>query len=350
MKKFLKGILHFISNVLVKIKNIFKINEVLKEESYYPNKKRKSYLKRYCENFLWIMKNIELNKFYNLYGFDIESEIKQNEYLDYRTFMKQRNQKNGLYDTYSYICFLRDKLLFEKYLNSKSIPTAHTIAIIKNGLFYDSNLQNRVNEVELFNNRNLFIKPLADECGKGIYSISNYDEYKKIEEVFNQGTFIIQEKISQHEIMESLNSSSINTLRIITIHNNDDSISVFGILLRVGTKKSGCVDNSSQGGIVVPVSVSGKLNEFGFQKPGYGGITNIHPDSKTVFSDFKIPYFDEAISLVKKAHEALYTIHSIGWDVAITPSGPILIEGNDNWEIQSIQAIAGLKNEWKKYL
>ena len=35
-------------------------------------------------------------------------------------------------------------------------------------------------------------------------------------------------------------------------------------------------------------------------------------------------------------HKHLYNIRSIGWDSAITPEGPVFIEGNDNWEIQSI--------------
>ena len=32
-----------------------------------------------------------------------------------------------------------------------------------------------------------------------------------------------------------------------------------------------------------------------------------------------------------RMREALPGIHSIGWDVAISPDGPIIIEGND-WE------------------
>ncbi|MCK8622032.1 hypothetical protein [Prevotella sp. E13-27] len=32
---------------------------------------------------------------------------------------------------------------------------------------------------------------------------------------------------------------------------------------------------------------------------------------------------------------------SIGWDIAITPQGPMVIEGNDRWEITLIQAVHG---------
>lgn len=50
------------------------------------------------------------------------------------------------------------------------------------------------------------------------------------------------------------------------------------------------------------------------------------------------------------AHKSLYGIHSIGWDVAITDQGPVLIEGNDNWEISIIQIDRGLKKEWENTL
>ena len=342
-------ILNFFGKIYIRIKNIFSIRKIINEKSYYPEKKRKSKLKRFKENFFWIIKNVEYNKYYNLYGFDIESNINQNDYIDYRTFKIQRDEKNGYSKQYNYVSILIDKNIFEKYIIVNNIKTVKTLAIIRDVSIYDSNLNNKIDIKELIKDKSLFIKSIDDECGRGIYCINNYEDLKKIQKKINKGLYIVQEKLIQHETMKKLNSNSINTIRIITIL-KENKVHVFGILLRIGTKKSGFVDNSSQGGIVVPVSIAGKLNEVGFSKPGYGGIQKKHPDSKIEFSKFKIPYFNEALELVKSAHKTLYKIHSIGWDVAITPNGPILIEGNDNWEIQSIQSIGGLKEKWKKYL
>ena len=50
------------------------------------------------------------------------------------------------------------------------------------------------------------------------------------------------------------------------------------------------------------------------------------------FLDFEIPCFHEAIQLVTNLHGYFYGVHSIGWDVAITDSGPIVVEGNDDWD------------------
>ena len=42
-----------------------------------------------------------------------------------------------------------------------------------------------------------------------------------------------------------------------------------------------------------------------------------------------------------------YGVRSIGWDIAITDSGPCFVEGNDNWEISLNQAAdRGLRKAW----
>ena len=56
-----------------------------------------------------------------------------------------------------------------------------------------------------------------------------------------------------------------------------------------------------------------------------------HPDSGIVFSELLIPYLAESIELAKSAHRWMPYMYSIGWDVAITPNGPLLLEGNDDW-------------------
>lgn len=73
----------------------------------------------------------------------------------------------------------------------------------------------------------------------------------------------------------------------------------------------------------------------------------MHPNTGVVFKDYQLPYWNEVIEVVKLMHSYLKDIKSIGWDVAITPNGPVLIEGNDNWEIGGPQDMeGGLKKRW----
>ncbi len=47
---------------------------------------------------------------------------------------------------------------------------------------------------------------------------------------------------------------------------------------------------------------------------------------------FEIPYFHDAVELAKVAHTYFYGLDSIGWDIAFTNDGPMIVEGNDDWD------------------
>ena len=90
------------------------------------------------------------------------------------------------------------------------------------------------------------------------------------------------------------------------------------------------VDNSHAGGFFVSIDLeSGKLKEKGMTFMEFGGDDVFsHPDSGYVFKDFKIPYFDEVCELIMKATSVIPDRY-IGWDVAISDKGPIIIEANE---------------------
>jgi len=54
-----------------------------------------------------------------------------------------------------------------------------------------------------------------------------------------------------------------------------------------------------------------------------------HPDSDAVISDIVVPFWDEALELTQRAHRSAFPrFVFLGWDVAITAEGPLLIETN----------------------
>ena len=161
---------------------------------------------------------------------------------------------------------------------------------------------------------------------------------------------IFQEKIIQCEEMNLLNPESINTIRIVT-ENLSGSPQVFSSVLRVGNKNTGNVDNWATGGIAIGIKADGTLKQYGFMKPINGLKVDCHPDTGVVFSEFKVPYYVEACELACKAHKAFYNVATIGWDIAISNVGPIIIEGNDNWEISLMQACnEGYKQKWSNLI
>lgn len=158
--------------------------------------------------------------------------------------------------------------------------------------------------------------------------------------------YIVQKRLVQHQILGALHPTSVNTLRIVTIKNKKGAVKHLSTVLRIGTGGSH-VDNWAVGGLCVGVGEDGKLGQYGFYKPGFGTMTNVHPDSGINFRDVTVPYYKEALELCMQFHSQL-KIDSIGWDVAITPDGPAIIEGNDNWEISLMQICNGPL--WQKFI
>lgn len=313
----------------------------------FPEKadQRKSPAQMRKENVAHLKKHKEVNSFYMLYGLDIKGSD-ATPYIDYLSFMNTRNARNKVGQPDSQIVLLRDKYLFYKYLSSNGIAVAPVFALYKHGKLYNTQMASFDEEV-LKEKTNYFIKSIDGECASYVKRIKDYDEYLRVREQLDpkQG-YIFQDALVQCEQMNKLNPKSINTMRIATVMKNGE-VSVLTLLLRVGTEKTGNVDNWAAGGLAVGIQDNGYLKQYGFYKPQYGQKADCHPDTGVIFSEFEIPFFKEAVELVCNAHKAFYGMHSIGWDVAFTVDGPMLIEGNDNWEISLQQACdRPLKKDW----
>ena len=74
--------------------------------------------------------------------------------------------------------------------------------------------------------------------------------------------------------------------------------------------------------------------------------------SNVKIENFQIPYWNEVVTLCIKAASKYDDNKSIGWDVAITQRGPILIEGNHDWgaRVWQMPAGKGLKKILSKYI
>lgn len=331
-------------------------------KSYFPDKRRKSNFTIWIDQLIQTLKYGYPNEFYFPYGFDVKTKTEMSEYLHYAPFMQKRDSRNIM--PHSATAVLRDKVLFGMFTSYFNIASARNIAFSTvEGIYnIDSKKFVSIGEfISTYEGNDLFAKPIDGECGHGILRFNinkgrvlvNGDEmsHEKLNEIFSSVKYLLQLVVNQHEAMSSLHSQSINTIRLVTMRNpSTGHPEVFPSILRIGTGNS-IVDNTSQGGLAVGIDLStGRLKEYGFYKPAYGTKTSIHPDSKIKFTDFVIPYFEECKKQAIFLHSMLPNIHSIGWDISIGESGPIFIEGNDNWEINGPQICnGGLKELFYRY-
>ena len=201
--------------------------------------------------------------------------------------------------------------------------------------------------------KEVVVKPITSSRGRGIYLLNTHDEhskplfYKLLEE--NKSGFVLEERIIQVEEMASFNESSVNTVRCPTCL-TPDGIEIFHPIIRVGRDRS-FVDNGGAGGILAAIDTkTGIVYTPGRDEKCHRYI--IHPDSQKAFCGFVIPRWDELVKTVKQAALLIPTTRYVGWDMALTDKGWVIVEGNNYGQFAVIQIPdkAGLRREFEKIM
>ncbi len=176
--------------------------------------------------------------------------------------------------------------------------------------------------------KKIFAKP-ADSCsGKGIYRNFELDSNTDLSELYGylrEHRLFVEDSIVQHERMSSLNPGSINTVRITTLL-KDDVVHVMYAILRIG-REGMSVDNVGSGGIYTLLSDDGEITHPCWSDKTISAYSS-HPDSGMELIGFRVPFFNEAVELCRKAAMVEKHVRYVGWDIAITDHGPTIVEGN----------------------
>lgn len=332
---------------------------------------RKSKLRMLWENMVWCFKYKETCRYYFLYGLDLKGRNPK-DYVAYTEFrvlrnilnFRQRENLPTLY-TFNYLALARDKFVFYQYCKSLGMPYPQTIGLVSKGevSWYDGKrMEFSPLESILEKSFDSFCKEVNGESGKGAFCLKaeNGKLFDREEEIFldelrrrfGNATFIIQEKLKNHPTIDAVYDKSLNTIKLITILNDDGTVDFFDSVMRFGAGGN-FVDNASRGGVFVGIEEDGTLQEVGYHEPGIKKnlvVPGVHPDTGVQFGGMKIPYWNELLTTAKRFHKFFYGIPSIGWDVAITPDGFVFTETGEDWEIPVYQVThGGLHDKFYKY-
>lgn len=205
-----------------------------------------------------------------------------------------------------------------------------------------------VGEYPVFVKKNVF-----ESCGRSVELIDTTNNSIQKRTLFDsflkEGKIILEEPVKQSAKISILNSTSVNTVRCLTLKIKSDII-IPWCFMKVGRKGS-FVDNGGAGGILVGLDVqTGKMNTDGVDE--CGRKYEKHPDSNILFKGFQLPQWSEMIALCKSMASMEEKVNWIGWDMAHTESGWIVIEGNALSEVIGPQATSGsgIKEQMKKLL
>ena len=186
-------------------------------------------------------------------------------------------------------------------------------------------------------------KPLEEHSGHGIkiYATKDIDKRIFFFEMLKKGAFVIEELIEQGEEVAVMHPQSVNTLRVVTFVIGTE-VHIIGGAWRIGVGNA-VVDNAGSGGIYASVDFENGIvqtDAIDFK----GEHFNIHPDSKIQIVGYKLPQWDEALSLIRQMAIKVKGTTLIAWDIAYSKKGWLMVEANDNGAWRIVQS----NKEWGK--
>ncbi|MET1028099.1 MAG: sugar-transfer associated ATP-grasp domain-containing protein [Dongiaceae bacterium] len=105
------------------------------------------------------------------------------------------------------------------------------------------------------------------------------------------------------------------------------------------------VDNFHAGGIAAAVDLKtgrlGSATDLGNDQ-AFGWV-DAHPANGAPIQGRILPHWQDALALVRAAHGRAFSDRAmLGWDIAITDKGPMIVEGNGGPDLDIIQCVCGI--------
>lgn len=261
------------------------------------------------------------------------------EFVIYRMYDLTEEEQDKVFLAY------HSKQIMAKYDVSKNFITVLRNKELTNEMFAD--LIKRAwcvnNKVTLdqfktifANSTKIIYKPVGGHRGFGVETFELTadtidDVYAKLSQY---PTGVVEEFVKQHPDINKICATSVNTIRIVTISSVHDPVTDDGkmfdiayVAFRIGGGTS-IVDNFHSGGMVAAVDKNTGVI-LTDAADGDGNVFVTHPMTGTKIKGFQIPYFKEAIDMVTAECQKHKIENYIGWDMAISETGPELIEVND---------------------
>jgi len=256
----------------------------------------------------------------------------------------------------SFEALLEDKSVFYLYCAASEIPIPKLYALFfkrspgwtHNGLWLRSQ-----DEWEGFLRNDLpqefVIKPARGVYGDQVLPLSRIKDkfidplgksitpdqvYRLISTNQKYDCFIIQERLHNHpDLIRLSDTRSLQTVRVCTFINKRGGFQIVHSHFKIITKQN-VTDNfklGETGNLEAQVNVdTGVLDSaVGMTHDGRGmHRADTHPKTGALFKGFMLPMWTEICKLSEMIAFKFLPIRTVGWDIAMTPNGPVVLEGN----------------------
>lgn len=148
--------------------------------------------------------------------------------------------------------------------------------------------------------------------------------------------WIVQELLVNHPDMNAIGGSeTLHTARITTFIGREGPPRLLFANLKLAIS-GGAVDNfqaGATGNAIVDIDDTGLLKAVFATKPGPAGLQRRadNPLTGETLTGRQLPHWRAALDMVLDAAPHFLPYRALGWDVAFTPGGPVIVETNTRW-------------------
>lgn len=236
---------------------------------------------------------------------------------------------------------LKDKLAFTRQCRAAGIDAPVVLAYLDE----TGRIVPEAHGAPSLPEQDIFIKPAKGKGGRGCekwtYDGSGYsgpggrflsptDLVTHISDLAaSRGRYLIQECLENHLELRDL-GGGLTSLRVTSCKNERGGFEVTNATLKLALKAGSSVDNFHQGGAVARVDITkgeaGPASDSWIASPCVWH--KIHPVTQAPIEGRVLPRWQETVDIVQRAHALFPDRIMLGFDVAITDRGPVVIEGN----------------------
>jgi hypothetical protein len=300
-------------------------------------------------------------RLYSLYRLWRKSRVEWGDYIDdhrNKPWMHRLNPSGRRY-------LLDDKLAFFQHCVSSDLATVPIVGLIQSA---DAPRNAPVPEIAspamlatllARHPDGLFFKPAGGSHGEGAFSalprgtgvsyrgiagtVSDLLAYCRSHAADHEGRLIVQPRLRPaRALLKIMSPHGLGTVRAVTCLDGE-RVRLLAASLRipVGGNDADNFLHGASGNLVAAIDTdTGRLMQgLGSARLDWPVIVPVerHPDTGTVIEGFQLPFWAQLVDLVARGQRAFTGLQTIGWDVAITDSGPVLIEGNGAYDTDLLQ-------------
>jgi hypothetical protein len=285
---------------------------------------------KYAKSKIWFLIDA-------LYGY-IRYGITPNEYVGFEFYKKSNIERKRYFtnrDQHKYESRFNDPKASDSF-DRKEITNQVFSKYVKRDWLYTGDAS--VSEIKAFidSHEKVIVKPVGMSSGRGIFSLSKakgegFEEFKQrldvnVETSSELKDVLIEEFVNQHPKLKECNPSSVNTIRVFTVADRNQNLTILSTCLRVGGANAD-VDNYHAGGVAYPIdSETGIVFGAGYNIDGRK--FTVHPSTGKLMLGFQIPNWNRLLEVIADLATIEPRGRMIAWDLAETPDGFELIEAN----------------------